>query len=425
MRRLLKQSDPWRREYYRYLAHQAFLELSSAEDFFGARQFTSSEAALFRSAEFFWKALTILTPGQFFRTVHEADANDVMKISSDLLSTDEKSFVLKTLTRFPKTRRELAIYGYYEHGVGAKSPLETFTKADVELDLEEVRGLLDLLKRIHTYQMSEAPIRVGVLSGYVDGPVEENMCSYRPYAGYRSPDGWITDLNAVSISDQRLFDPIPVHISQINTELAPVVINPFGEAIPEKKNDVNVGFDAIREYVRNGGIFINVAGQPFVYGWDVTRNEEEVIIQPVRSLAGLRFVTGREQPYQIELLETFSFRPLADHLRKIFGFETIWDNPPGPTGPREVAVRHRIFDRAPIETVQAKVFRPVKPADNIIPLLDAETPDWGAVYPAAAIRHGRGTLVTFGLNLDGEREYRLAVEIITRIASESFEHILI
>jgi len=424
MRQLLKQSDPWRRDYYGYLVHQTFLELSAAEDFFEAQQFASSEAALFRSAEFFWKSLTILTPGQFFGKTHEADSNDIAKISSDILSTEEKSAVLKILTRFPESRRQLAIYGYYEHGVGAESPFKTFMKTDVESDLKDVRGLANLLKRVHTHQVSEPPIRVGVLSGYIDGPAGENICSDRPYAGYKSPDGWITDLNAVSKSDQQLFEVIPIHISQLNSEAFPVVINPFGETIPEKKNEENVGLDAIRGYIRNGGIFINVAGQPFVYGWDVTRNKKEVMIQPVRSVAGFRFVPVLGQPYQIELLETFSFKPLADYLKRTFGFETIWDRP-GQTGPPEVAVIHWINGKASNQTSQAKVFRPVRPNDNVIPLLEVETEEWGRCFPAASIKHGRGALVIFGLSLDGEREYKIATETIARIASNAFEDLFV
>jgi len=59
-----------------------------------------------------------------------------MKISDDILSTSEKSKVLKILTLFPESRRILAIYGFYEIGKSAKSPLEIFTKDDVSRILE-------------------------------------------------------------------------------------------------------------------------------------------------------------------------------------------------------------------------------------------------------------------------------------------------
>jgi len=420
MKRLLKQQNRQRQEYYKFLVHQSFVELSRSEDHFKAHQFPASASSLFRSAEFFWKALTILTPSEFFKEKHEADSKDIMKISDDLLPTEEKSKVLKTLTRFPEIKRTLATYGYYEIGKAATSPYDIFTKVDVEQDLKQVRDLLAILKRIHYYQVAEPPVEIGVLSGYIDGPSGENRCLNYPYAGYRSSDQWVGDLQRPVVSNGNLFEPILVHVSELNMGRIPIVVNPFGETIPEKKNGANVGFDTICEYVRNGGIFVNVAGHPFIYGWNVTNGKAETIIPPIPSIAGIR-VRPEAGYLKVEAMGAMNFPSQALPLTRIFHLAAAWDIPPNISGPQEVDVRPCVKDFMEQKGSRVKIFRPFKPTKDIIPLLETETPYWGKVCPAVAARYGRGALVCFGLSLDGEREYKIALDIIERITIQGFQ----
>jgi hypothetical protein len=424
MKRLLKQQDAERQAYYKFLVHQSFVELSRSEDHFKAQQFPSSAASLFRSAEFFWKALTILTPREYFSETHEADKKDIMKISHDLLSSEERSKVYWILTHFPEIRRTLAIYGHYEMGKTTRSPYDIFTKSDVEQDLGQVRELSDILKRIHYYQVSEAPVEIGVLSGYIDGPDGESRCCDYPYAGYRSSDDWIRDLAEHVASNKKIFKPVPIHISDLNTGQVPIVVNPFGETIPEKKDSMNIGFDTICEYVRNGGIFINVAGHPFFYGWDVTNNRRETMVPPIPSIAGIRIRHERGN-LKLEAVDGMSI-PLQDmSLTRTFHLAAAWDIPPTVEGPKEVQVNPCIKNSGLSQDgVTATIFRPLKPTQDIVPLLQAETTYWGKVYPAAATAYGRGALVCFGLTLDGEREYKIAVDVITAMTMQGFQILL-
>jgi hypothetical protein len=100
-------------EYYIFLAKECFSGFSNAEDNFNIYRYSSCNAWLFHSSEFFCKALTILS-GKLFEPRHEAYQEDMAKISKDLLSDNDRIMAYQILSKFPDIRRDLARYGYYE-----------------------------------------------------------------------------------------------------------------------------------------------------------------------------------------------------------------------------------------------------------------------------------------------------------------------
>jgi hypothetical protein len=64
--------------------------------------------------------------GNYFNATHEASQADLKKISSEILSDDDKIRVYDILSKFPDIRRDLAIYGYYEQEGVTKSPYDIF-----------------------------------------------------------------------------------------------------------------------------------------------------------------------------------------------------------------------------------------------------------------------------------------------------------
>jgi hypothetical protein len=73
--------------------------------------------------------------GNYFNPTHEAIQTDITKISSEILSDDDKIRVYNILSRFPDIRRDLARYGYYEKEGVTKSPSDVFNKDDTEISL--------------------------------------------------------------------------------------------------------------------------------------------------------------------------------------------------------------------------------------------------------------------------------------------------
>jgi hypothetical protein len=112
IKKLSRLSGP-QQDYYIFLAKECFTGFSNAEDNFTIYRYASCNAWLFHSSEFFWKALTVLS-GSYFNLSHEASQADIKKISSEILSDDDKVRVCDILSKFPNNRRDLARYGYYE-----------------------------------------------------------------------------------------------------------------------------------------------------------------------------------------------------------------------------------------------------------------------------------------------------------------------
>jgi hypothetical protein len=88
IKKLSKISKP-QQDYYIFLAKECFAGFSNAEDNFNVYRYASCYSWLFHSLEFFWKSLTVLS-GNYFNPTHEASQADIKKISSDIVSDDDK-----------------------------------------------------------------------------------------------------------------------------------------------------------------------------------------------------------------------------------------------------------------------------------------------------------------------------------------------
>jgi hypothetical protein len=69
----------------------------------------------------------------------------------------------------------------------------------------------------------------------------------------------------------------------------------------------------------------------------------------------------------------------------------------------------------------AMVYRPARiRSATTIALTNSYTPFWNAVYPIVAVAFGRGFLIHTGLSLNEEREYKILVDIIKRLATTGY-----
>jgi hypothetical protein len=144
---------------------------------------------------FFWKSLIVLS-NQYFDLTHEASETDLAKISRYLLSDDEIAKVYNILTSFSKIKRDFIRYGFYEKATDVPtSPVAEFNldRENTETDLRNVSWLTSKLREIHYYQIFDPPIKIGVLSGYVQTR-KEKPCSYYPHSNYRKSVHWMLDL---------------------------------------------------------------------------------------------------------------------------------------------------------------------------------------------------------------------------------------
>lgn len=415
-KKLSKLSKP-QQDYYIFLAKECFAGFSNAEDNFNIYRFASCNAWLFHSSEFFWKALTVLS-GNYFNPTHEASQVDMRKISSEILSDDDKVRVYNILSKFPDIRRDLARYGYYEKEGVTKSPYDVFNKDDTKTSINEVGFLINKLREIHYYQIFEPPIKIGILSGYISAR-NEKPCSYYPHSGYKKAVQWMLDLKNIKYGDNRLnlFNASLTPISSINA--FSVIINPFGEAYPESGNAEGVGFKTIASYIRDGGIFVNSGGQPFVYSWDVNTGNSQLLVSFIPSISDVQtsYVDGIPV---LQIKESLKVPSESLLLKRHFGLDTEWDNPTNNiVGPKETEVEFDNILGQDKPRSKAKVYRPaIKLSQDVIPLAHSSNSN---IYPVVAIKFGRGFLIHTGMSIDEEREYKLLLDIVTRLCLVGYE----
>jgi hypothetical protein len=420
-KKLSKLSKP-QQYFYNFLAKECFAGFSNVEDNFNIYRYASCNAWLFHSSEFFWKALTVLS-GNYFSLTHEASQVDMTKISSEILSDDDKTKIYDVLSKFPNIRRDLARYGYYEKEGLTKSPSEIFNKNDTKTSLDEVGFLINKLREIHYYQTFEPPIRIGILSGYISAR-NEKPCSYYPHSGYRKAVQWMLDLKNIKHEDGYLVDPSLTPISHIGNAFS-VIINPFGEAYPESGSAEGVSFRTIASYIRDGGIFVNSRGQPFAYSWDVNTGNSQLLVSFIPALSDVQtnYIDG------IPVLEIKESQVPTEALlfKRYFGLETVWDDPANNiAGPKETEIKFDKILGHDEPRTKVKVYRPVrKLSEGVIPLVRCSDALWNNnnnnIYPVVAAKFGRGFLIHIGMSLDEEREYKTLLAILTRLCLIGFE----
>ncbi len=94
----------------------------------------------------------------------------------------------------------------------------------------------------------------------LDGRISDDGTALVPLIyTVRTPDEWCQELRRQNPSWR-------IDLRSVNDALsigADIVVNPFGEAYPEEDLSLHTTFIRIREYVRGGGVYVNVAGYPF------------------------------------------------------------------------------------------------------------------------------------------------------------------
>lgn len=427
-KRLLNNLRKDQQEYYIFLAMECFSGFRNAEYNFNVYSYPSCYAYLFRSIEFFWKSLTVLS-NNYFDLKHEASEADIAKISSYLLSGDERVKVYNILSSFPKIKQDFIRSGYYEKVTKLPTSPEAEFKLDrenTEADLRKVSWLTSKLREIHYYQIFDPPIKIGVLSGYVQTR-KEKPCSFYPHSNYRKCVHWMIDLKGVKNDNgSNLFQASLTSISNISNGNFSIIINPFGEAYPELGDASGVGLNTILSYIQDGGVFVNSGGQPFVYSWNVNHGSHNLVISFIPMSSYMEINYDEAMPV-LSRDESLVIPQEALILKRYFHTETEWDHPEKEiVGPIEVEIEFDEILGNDKPKTRAKVYRPIRQlSDNVLPLVHCPQSLWGdRVYPVAAIKFGRGFLIYNGMNLDQEREYKVLFDIVKRLSLVGYEGLI-
>lgn len=260
----------------------------------------------------------------------------------------------------------------------------------------------------------EFPIKVGVLNGYLtaDGI---GKIPRSPFSDYK-PEGWLK-----AIASHKEFDADWALATEISKEFD-IIINPFGEEYPEIDKPNLITLRKIVQFVKNGGVFVNVAGLAFFYLWD---GQEE-------DLSGPLYETYQLNPNNLILERKIFLRAshlLDSSLFRYFGIRTTMFDP------KTLSVKavadgffnelHKVGGISNVKEFRS-AFRSEREETTLIPILKAEhtyKDQKGkqmrfSCYPISAVGCGKGYLVLNGMKLEKSRpqDFEKAVEAIRCVA---------
>jgi len=172
-------------------------------------------------------------------------------------------------------------------------------------------------------------------------------------------------------------------------------------------------------------VFVNTAGFAFFYAWDVKSGQKRPISEE-RILLPQAFAIIQGTITIKQLQELISFTGTLFY--KDFGVSTTYDTEKH-IGPHEVDAFQTDEDKkkfGDLGTKKVFEFRALrKETTNCLPLVRANCPIFGEIYPIAAVKLGRGFIVVAGINMSTEEEavfFTNAVDHFCDWVSSEYSH---
>ena len=311
-------------------------------------------------------------------------------------------------SRWLGTARNIPRYGQQSLGV---PPRTIYRKAEVRQAMSDAEEVYCLLLRIAKQQKLNPPINIALLDGYVEGArFRERVCATRPYSNFGASQ-WIQALRNIRLPNRRRkYKTSEIPASRISSQYA-MIINPFGEAYPENDVQRRPIFSKIKDYVWGGGLFVSAGGFAFFYAWDVRRGQATPISEN-RALVP-RTLAVNPQTRQVMMQFGSMLEFTGTLLWKELGALTT-SGTQTHQGAFTLQVRQNRSDRNKVGNLvnvggssTVVEFRSLRDGTrDLVPLLRGTRPDFGNVYPIAAIKYGHGYFLNCGMNLATIVEFR-------------------
>lgn len=384
-----------RRAYHNYVQAKRLLNNSNVESIISS----------YESIEFSIKAICCFLDVKFGHK-HFTTATTLSALAKKI---EEKKFgnsreilqIIPVILSYTDELRSISRYGIVQEGFPPVSPDELFRREYTESVLNDAETLLSLLRKIEIKNRWQPEVKVGILNGYVRTK-NENKCAAHPFS-YEDSTYWKNNIERLGSLSGKKFNVKDIYATEISEEFA-IVLNPFGEEYPEIDIKTKSIFYLIKDYVENGGVYINTGGFPFFYAWDVTAKEKNEI--PICEKTIL-------MPKEIEIKNgDFSIKQFQQYLdfTGTLLFKEFNAIPPIVSKPRRIFQDKEDYEKFGdlSTTEEIKEFRAMpKGTKDCIPIVRAEE-----VYPICALRRGYGYLLLAGMNTEGVKEADLFVKAI-------------
>lgn len=292
------------------------------------------------------------------------------------------------------------------------SPNRIFQQEYSDKVLNDAKRLADILSQIEkSFRWdSSKPIKLGILNGYARDQTTEKPCSEYVWS-YQQRQFWKDYFSELKRDGSPKFQVQEISTSEITEEFA-AILNPFGEAYPEYSVDDRETYNQIKLFIEHGGVFVNTAGFAFFYAWDVKNGgkkpiSEERIFLPVGGNIQQGMMTITQLQEMIRFTGTLFY--------KDFGASTTYDIT-SHVGTHRVETFQTLEDRKKFGDLGIKTvneFRALrKETHNCVPILRANCPIFGEIYPICAINFGRGFIIVSGMSMTTREEATVLVNAI-------------
>lgn len=254
------------------------------------------------------------------------------------------------------------------------------------------------IQHYRRWRRRKVPWPIGIISGYEYPKARGRRC--RPAYSSKTPEDWIEFLERRRQKGKPLFVVKLIHSSEVHERFA-VVFNPFGEVFPDSDLEELTDFRKLVDFVRGGGVFVNCGGYPFYYNWnyglrrmvDTTPRTTSISVVQQRGIA----VTSTELFH-----DSLAFKHFGLFIKN------------GTVTSQRRSVHQSDEDKIRFGDLTAtegalvvKEFRALeKETPNLLPGLRSQR-DNREVYPLAAVQVGDGYIVSAGMEVASDREFKL------------------
>ena len=333
------------------------------------------------------------------------------KIEKKGLGDKEKILmVIPVILGYTEDLRNIARYGVEKTGVPSASPSDIFTRKYATSVLSDAKNLHDLLGSIEIKRRWKPKIKLAILNGFV-AETEEIKCSKYPFTN-NDPNFWRNKFETLNTTSSNKFEIREINANEINEEFA-MVLNPFGEEYPEIDLKNKSVFYLIKDYVEDGGVYVNTAGFPFFYAWNVKDGKEyplseEKILIPKTIRVEYGAISAVQMQEYLRFTGTLLFKELdamptpVSHPRHLFQ--------------KKVDITR--FGDLVTGVGEIDEFRALpKATKDCIPIVRAKDEISDEVYPICALKRGSGYLLFAGMNTENEKEANLFVKAVDGFCS--------
>ena len=258
-------------------------------------------------------------------------------------------------------------------------------------------------------------IKCGILNGYVEDPEKEKRCAEYIWTTDKA-DFWGDYLSNLKTEDgRRKYDIKEIMACEISNKFA-MILNPFGETYPEYSLDRREVYNIIRNYIRNGGVFVNTAGFPFFYAWIVSLGRKEPISEEKLLLPRqIKIQGGTFSVEQLHMLINFTGTLYYKDFGAVTTFDTSIHSGAVPLKPFQTDQDKEKFGDLVSGLNEITEFRALKEGiSDCIPIVRAIREEFGEVYPISALKHGRGFLLVAAMGMSNESECSLFARSIDK-----------